>query len=147
HAWRRTTPCGGGGGEPLHGGRRGTRGRIVAVRAPRRVRLPAARRGAVVLLRALRGGARARSGGGGAGPGHGATPRRGRGHGLAVPSAGDGGGRGMTSEHRCPQCGGSNYDCEYVDIGVGMQQVTPRGCYDCFYVEGEVVETDRSKWG
>lgn len=31
----------------------------------------------------------------------------------------------------CPFCGSTNIDCEYVDIGVGFQQVTPYFCSDC----------------
>lgn len=36
----------------------------------------------------------------------------------------------MSTESKCPACGGTLY-CEYVDIGVGMQQVTPYECGDC----------------
>lgn len=35
---------------------------------------------------------------------------------------------------RCPECGGE-CDAEYVDIGVGMQQVN--GCRDCEWFEGQ----------
>ena len=32
---------------------------------------------------------------------------------------------------RCPWCGSANVDAEFVDIGVGFQQVTPYRCGDC----------------
>lgn len=40
------------------------------------------------------------------------------------------------ADYRCPFCGGPMW-CEYVDIGVGMQQVTPLSCEDtdCHAVE------------
>ena len=34
----------------------------------------------------------------------------------------------------CPYCG-AECEAEYVDIGVGMQQVTPHECFDCHAVE------------
>lgn len=50
---------------------------------------------------------------------------------------------------RCPQCGGE-CEAEFVDIGVGMQQVTPYGCVDCEWYEGkgqteEVVMTEHDE--
>lgn len=35
---------------------------------------------------------------------------------------------------KCPYCDGE-CEADYVDIGVGMQQVTPFGCYDCGAVQ------------
>lgn len=32
---------------------------------------------------------------------------------------------------KCPWCGSANVDAEFVDIGVGLQQVTPYRCWDC----------------
>lgn len=37
---------------------------------------------------------------------------------------------------QCPICGGAMY-AEFVNIGVGYQQVTPRECGSCEYREGE----------
>jgi hypothetical protein len=36
---------------------------------------------------------------------------------------------------RCGWCGSENLSCEYVDIGVGRQQVTPYECISCGAVE------------
>jgi sarcosine oxidase delta subunit len=32
---------------------------------------------------------------------------------------------------RCPFCDSTRVDAEFVDVGVGMQQVTPYQCGDC----------------
>lgn len=47
-------------------------------------------------------------------------------------------------EMLCPRCA-SVAQCELVDIGVGMQQVTPYHCEDCGWTETDEVELDRSK--
>jgi len=44
----------------------------------------------------------------------------------------------------CPYCDGITH-CEYVDIGVGFQQVTARQCQDCLAVEMGHPEEDRTK--
>jgi hypothetical protein len=36
---------------------------------------------------------------------------------------------------KCGWCGSDNLSCEYVDIGVGRQQVTPYECISCGAVE------------
>jgi hypothetical protein len=44
----------------------------------------------------------------------------------------------MTAKMTCPNCGGTNVEAEFVDIGVGSQQATPYGCLDCHWVEGRI---------
>jgi hypothetical protein len=39
-------------------------------------------------------------------------------------------GKGLQLEPLCPYCDGI-VECEYVDIGVGSQQVTPFQCMEC----------------
>jgi hypothetical protein len=39
------------------------------------------------------------------------------------------------SEQTCPFCGSTDVDAEYVDIGVGVQQVTPFMYGACFAVQ------------
>lgn len=37
----------------------------------------------------------------------------------------------MSSEVKCPYCGSSNVEADFVDIGVGMMQCGPYCCFDC----------------
>ncbi len=56
----------------------------------------------------------------------------------------------------CPYCKSEMY-CEFVDIGVGYQQVTPYSCYECFAQEisnyqlgkpgDKVPDAEESKFG
>jgi len=44
----------------------------------------------------------------------------------------------------CPYCG-RECEAEYVDVGVGMVQVTPHACADCFAIEiGPYDKIDRA---
>jgi len=40
------------------------------------------------------------------------------------------------SGYACLSCGSTDTEAEFVDIGVGSQQVTPYVCHACGYVEG-----------
>ena len=48
-------------------------------------------------------------------------------------------------EVKCPYCG-AGCEAEYVDIGVGMQQVTPRVCHDCHAVEAGPYDKPRDDY-
>lgn len=58
----------------------------------------------------------------------------------------------MRSGPRCPFCSSTNTDAEFVDVGVGFEQVTPYICGDCEamqiaphqYSEGRGTEEERA---
>lgn len=42
----------------------------------------------------------------------------------------------------CPDCGGTDLEAEFVDIGVGEQQVTPYHCNTCGWQERNPYDDD-----
>lgn len=41
----------------------------------------------------------------------------------------------LTYRPNCPYCNTQCYPAQYVDVGVGYQQVTPHECHNCYAVE------------
>lgn len=48
-------------------------------------------------------------------------------------------------EVNCPYCG-TPCEAEYVDVGVGLVQVTPHGCHNCHAVEGGPYDDHRDDY-
>ena len=46
-----------------------------------------------------------------------------------------GGRRPVYDMDRCPYCGSTNLEVEYVDVGEGREQATPKRCLDCLAQE------------
>lgn len=49
---------------------------------------------------------------------------------------------GETYRPKCPYCNYECYSAEYVDVGVGMQQVSPHRCDQCGAIEMGAYDKD-----